>query len=199
MKKYAIYMLIAAALIITGCGTTVERVDTDEVIDLSGRWNDTDSRMVSEEMIKDSLERPWLGTFKSRHGGKAPVVIVGTVRNLSHEHISVETFVKDLERALINSGQVEFVSGRAERDEIREEREEQAVYSSPETIKAVGEEIGADYMLKGSISSILDKEGGKAVMFYQVNLELHDIETNKVVWIGEKKLKKYVKRGRLGL
>ncbi len=199
MKKYSLLVFIICGLFIIGCAPEVKRVDTEEVIDLSGKWNDTDSRFVSEAMIDDCLKRPWLQKYRQRYKGNSPVVIVGTVRNMSHEHINVETFVKDLERALINSGEVEFVSNRIERGEIREERKDQAMHSSEETAKSEGEEVGADFMLKGTINSILDKIEGKAVMFYQVNLELHNIETHKVVWIGEKKIKKFIKRKRLGL
>ncbi len=195
MKKF--WTVIFAVLVLTGCATSVKRVDTKEVIDLSGRWNDTDSRLVSEEMINDVLSRPWLRKFMRDHNGNLPVVIVGTVRNRSHEHINVQTFVKDLERALINSGEVDFVASSLERGEIREERRDQAVHSTEETAKSEGEEIGADFMLQGTINSIMDKVEGKAVVFYQVNLELVAIESNRKVWIGEKKIKKLVKRARI--
>lgn len=199
MRKYTVLVLLFIGMYSVGCGPEVRRVDTGEVIDLSGKWNDTDSRLVSEAMIQDALDRPWREAYMREHNGKLPVVIVGTVRNLSHEHINVQTFVKDLERALINSGEVEFVSSGIERGEIREERKDQASHASEETAKSEGEEIGADFMLKGTINSILDKVEGKAVMFYQVNLELHNIETHKKVWIGEKKIKKVITRSRLGL
>jgi hypothetical protein len=199
MKKSLLLFFICLCIGFAGCTTSVKRVDTKEVIDLSGRWNDTDSRLVSEEMIKDALSRPWLRRFIREHNGNLPVVIVGTVRNRSHEHINVQTFVKDLERALINSGEVNFVASREEREEIREERKDQVLHASEETVKTEGEEIGADFMLKGTINSIMDKIEGEAVIFYQVNLELIDIETNKKVWIGEKKIKKYIKRPRIKL
>lgn len=96
------------ALFVVGCGTSVERIDTGEVKDLSGAWNDTDSRLVSEEMIQDVLSREWLAEFTRKHN-KKPAVIVGEVRNLSHEHINMNTFTADMERALINSGKVQFV------------------------------------------------------------------------------------------
>lgn len=198
-KRILTMTMIVAVFIIAGCASGVKRVETDTTIDLSGKWNDADSRMVSEEMIKDSLERPWIEKFKKDRKGKAPVVIVGSVRNLSHEHINVQTFVKDLERALTNSGEVEFVATSSEREEIREERKEQAMHASEETAKEHGAEHGADYMLKGSINTIEDKIEGQAVMYYQVNLELIDIKTNKKAWIGEKKIKKVIKRRRLGL
>ena len=68
--------------------------------------------MVSEEMIRDSLTRAWLYDWMAAHGSKRPAVIVGEVRNLSHEHINVNTFISDIERALINSGKVDFVASR---------------------------------------------------------------------------------------
>lgn len=190
--------LIFMGLIVNGCASTsVKRISTDEVIDLSGRWNDTDSRLVAEEMVRDALKRPWLENFKSKNG-KVPTVIVGTVLNRSHEHISVQTFTKDLERELINSGNVQFVASKSEREEIREERIDQQTSSSMETAKGLGKEIGADYMLKGTINSIQDEEGRRKVVYYQIDLELIDLESNMKAWIGDKKIKKFIKKKKLG-
>jgi uncharacterized protein (TIGR02722 family) len=197
MRPTSIAVLSIAAVLcctaIIGCGKKVTRVAADSTIDLSGKWNDTDSRLVAEEMIGDCLSRPW---YTSKYANKTPVptIIVGDVRNKSHEHINVETFVKDMERVLINSGKVEFVAGRSEREQLREEVESQAEYSSEETAKQSGEEVGADLMLIGSINTIADQEGNKAVMYYQIDLELIEIETHKKLWIGDKKIKKYIKR-----
>jgi uncharacterized protein (TIGR02722 family) len=191
MKK----IWIVAMVLLMGCasGTKVTRVSEEETIDLSGNWNDTDSRLVSQEMIADCLSRPWLDDFLSQNK-KKPRVIVGTVRNRSHEHINTQTFVKDLERELTNSGRVVFVASREQREEIRQERMEQQMYSSPETMKALGREYGADFMLQGQINTILDEAGGKRLKYYQVELELINLETNEKVWIGQKKIKKVVQR-----
>jgi uncharacterized protein (TIGR02722 family) len=172
-------------------GVQVSRIEPDEVVDLSGNWNDTDSRLVAEEMISDCTSRPWLSEFNSEHGEK-PVVLVGTVSNKSHEHISTETFVNDLQRELINDGQVSFVAEKDMREALRDEKYDQARYSSPETMKEMGREVGADFMLFGSINTIIDQVEGKKVKFYQIDLELIDIETNMKHWIGQKKIKKYI-------
>ncbi len=191
-----IILFLTIALLMAGCasGPVVERKAVDTTIDLSGRWNDTDSRMVSEEMIKDCLNRPWLERFKIKHGGEIPTVIVGRVKNRSHEHINVQTFVKDLERALINSGQVQFVASKGERAGIREERKDMAKHASDETMKGPGQETGADFMLIGVINTIRDDIGKKAVMYYQTNLELINLASNIKVWIGENKIKKLIKK-----
>ncbi|HWF62872.1 MAG TPA: penicillin-binding protein activator LpoB [Nitrospira sp.] len=188
---------VSVALALSGCGheTKVTRVDTEAVIDLSGRWNDTDSRMVAEAMVKDALQYPWLGNFEKANQ-RQPVVVVGTVLNSSHEHISVQTFITDLERELTNSQKITFVAGKGERDEVRSERKEQAIYAREETQKAPGKETGADFMMKGSIATILDEADGTKAVFYQVDLQMIDLENNAKVWYGQKKLKKVVERKR---
>ena len=195
MNKSQLLTILALTVIVavTGCKTKVERVATDETIDLSGRWNDTDSQLVSAEMIGDLANRPWIEEYTAQNGQK-PVIIVGTVRNKSSEHIETETFTKDLERELINSGRVKFVANPLERGELREERKEQQTWSREETQKRLAAETGADYMLQGSIKTIIDQEGKKSVKFYQVDLEVVHLETNEKAWIGSKKIKKYVKK-----
>jgi uncharacterized protein (TIGR02722 family) len=185
--------LLVVGVTFTGCFTKkVKRIDPSEQTDLSGRWNDTDSRLVSNEMITDALQRPWRGNF-AQENSKAPTVIIGEVVNNTHEIIPTETFIKDMEKAFINSGMVSVVQGGDFRKQMREEREDQQTNSSKETMKKFGMEKGADYILTGVMSSIVDKEGRNKIVFYQVDLELTDLETNEKVWIGDKKIKKAVK------
>ena len=192
--------LLTGIMLFTGCSSSkqVTRVDADTTIDLSGRWNDTDSRMVANEIIGDCLNHPWINDHGISTGGK-PVVIVGGIRNKSMEHIPVATFVTDIERAFINSGKVRTVSSASERSEIREERAQQGEFAAIETIKRMGRELGADYMMTGEINTIEDREGGDQVVFYQTDLTLTNIETNEKIWIGQKKIKKFVGRDKFKL
>ena len=181
MNRGRIGLVALAVLSLTGCAqeTKITRVDSGVVTDLSGRWNDTDSRMVAESMVKEALEYPWLNDFSgSKH--RQPVVVVGTIQNSSHEHINVNT----------------FVAGKGDREELRTERKEQAMYAREDTQKAPGKEIGADYMMKGTIATILDEADGTKAVFYQVDLQMVDLESNAKVWFGQKKIKKVVEKKR---
>ena len=194
MKKLCMGLLVLPFLF--ACGTKVERLDTHEIKDVSGRWNDTESQMVAQEMINDCLNSGWYNKATLRLG-KEPTVIVGTVTNDSMEHINTNAFVEEMQRALINSGKVAFVASKDERGEVRQERLEQDEFASEETRKAFGREVGADYMLSGVLNSIVDSQSKEAVVFYQVNMKLIDIETNQIVWNGQKQIKKYVKRSKV--
>ncbi|NKB80818.1 MAG: penicillin-binding protein activator LpoB [Nitrospirales bacterium] len=201
MKPFAIVVLsvcIGTVLIgMPGCGSgkRVTRVETGLETDFSGRWNDTDSQKVAEKMISEMLKRSWLQTFTQSQGTQ-PVVIVGTILNRTHEHINVQTFVTDLEREMTNSQQVTFVADKGERQEVREERRDQAVHALESTQKVPGREVGADYMMKGQISSIQDEADGIKSVFYQVDLELIDLANNVKSWYGQHKIKKVIERER---
>lgn len=197
MKKLLIAFFVLPLML--ACGTKVERMDVNTTKDLSGKWNDADSRLVAETMIQECLNGAWYAKALRESRGKEPVVIVGTVNNDTMEHINTGAFIEELQRALINSGKVEFVASSSERGEIRQERLEQDEYASEATRKAFGQEVGADYMLSGVLSSIVDQEGRKSVVFYQVNLKLINIETNKILWNGQKQIKKYVAKKSLKL
>jgi uncharacterized protein (TIGR02722 family) len=193
MTKFA-GLTLMATLTLASCQTRqVTRVSPDQTIDLSGRWNDTDARLTGEALIQEALGTQWLTDFTQEQGRK-PVVIVGFVKNKSSEHIDAEPFLKDLERAFINSGRVRLVQSGEKREQIRAERADQQEFAAQETIKKWGREVGADFMLQGTISQIVDSYNKERVNFYQVNLELTNMETNEIVWIGEKKIKKYVNK-----
>lgn len=194
MKKLLLAALIAP--FVFACSPSVKRVETNLVKDVGGGWNDTDAQMVAQEMITDCLNGGWYNKYVSRKG-KEPVVIVGTVVNNTMEHINTGVFIEEMQRALINSGKVEFVASASERGEIRNERLEQDEFASEETRKAFGKEVGADFMLSGVLNSVADTAGNKALVFYQTNLKLINLETNQIVWNGQKQIKKYVKRSKV--
>jgi penicillin-binding protein activator len=198
--KYIVAVVTLCALVVlNGCSSVkVKRTAVDKTVDLSGSWNDSDARMVAEEMIKDCLERRWLTDSIAKKGSQ-PIVIVGTVMNRTDEHINSNVFVSDLEQTLLNSGKVTFVASPEQRPELRDEKADQQQFATPETAKPQARETGADYMLQGSINSIKDQVRGKYVILYQVNLELIDVVSNVKVWIGQKEIKKVVARKAFGL
>jgi len=192
MKPFITFCIFSALLLLAACSRNVTRIDPAETPDISGSWNNTDSRLVAEQMINDALSSAWLSNFNEAKNRK-PVVIVGMVTNQSHEHITAETFMKDLERSFITTSKVGLVQSGKKREEMRAEKADQQTNASQSSMKKFGLENGADYILQGSINSIVDAHKRKKTVTYQVNLELTNIETNEVVWIGDKKLSKYIK------
>ena len=192
MNIIKMFMAFFIVLTVVGC-TSISRIDEDTQIDLSGRWNDTDSKLVADEMIADSLSSGWLKEF-SEEAGRKPAVVVGLVKNKTLEFISTDTFIKNIERAFIVSGKVKVVQGGAAREELRTERGTQQDFASTATIKRIGGELGADFILQGVVNSIVDSNKKQEVVTYQTDMELTNIETGEKVWIGSKKIKKLINK-----
>ena len=202
MKNFNFAIVVLSAFLITGCSSNpkVARVNRDTQIDLSGGWNDTDVRMASRELIQDVLAQPWLDNFMKSQG-RNPTAIIGEIANRTGEHINTQVITKEWEAALLNSGRVQFVASPEERGQVRAEREDQnkGGWTNPETAAPIGRETGGDYMLIGSVNDVIDEVSRKSVRFYQVNLELIDLETNNKIWFGQKEIKKQVSQPRFSL
>ena len=191
-KLIILSLIVSGTFMFNSCARKITRVDTNSQIDISGRWNDTDSRLAAEELTDQILTGDWLTDFVQEHGRK-PVLIVGLIRNKSHEHIEAETFTKDIEKAFIRRQKARIVTGGKMREELRAERADQQTNASTTTMKKFGLESGADYILQGNINSIVDAHKRKKVVYYQIDLELTHMQSNEKVWIGDKKIKKFVK------
>ena len=189
-------LLLAAA---SGCvSKQVTRIEPNAVADLSGRWNDTDSRLVANQLVEQTLGAGWAKRYIDTHAGEAPTVVIGSFANHSLEHIAVGAFVKDIERALITTGSARVVTSGGERSELRAERDDQQQFARADTRTRQGQELGARYMLTGDVHAIEDVDGRERIVFYQVDATLIDLETNTKVWVGQHKIKKYVERGHFG-
>lgn len=195
-RNYLMLALSGALLLtVPACGNrTVQRTSADQVTDLSGKWNDTDARLVAQEMITDCLNRPWLANFKQENG-RAPVVRVRLVQNRSREHIDVNVFTKQIERELLNSGEIEFKAKTDEISQLRAEQEEGASgYVADDSAPSMGNEAGVDFVLIGQINMIIDQAKNVQAKSYQITMELQNTTSAKKVWIGEKDIKKIIKQ-----
>jgi hypothetical protein len=182
-----------------GCSTKqVSRIEPGTVTDLSGRWNDTDSRLVANKLIEESLTAAWSRRYAETHGGQTPTIIIGDFTNRTLEHIAVGTFVRDLERAFVNSGAVRVVASAEERQDVRLERQDQQQNARSDTRARIGLEQGARYMLQGDVQAIEDGAGREKVVYYQIDATLIDLESNAKIWVGQHKIKKYIERKPFG-
>lgn len=188
------YLVIVLLLILlAGCQSRrVSRIDPAEQIDLSGRWNDSDSRIVADKMIDELFKSDRFKEYADALN-RRPVIVVGLIKNKTSEHIDANNYIKKFELAIYNSGIADLVESEEFRDKLRVERAEQQDFADPATMAKWGKEIGADLMLFGEMNSETDVFNRRRVTNYVTTLFLTDIETNRRVWYGQHEIKKFVK------
>ena len=186
-------VIAIGAILVTGCGRSIRRTDASSITDLAGRWNDTDARTVAETITSQIVNGEWLNNYESQYSeSEIPVIVIGRISNATTEHIDTEVFVDRVETALINSNLIEVVARNIERSELRDEREYQSVFASSSSAAEWGNELGADYILMGTLKSIIDEYGGERVIYYLTSLDLINTETAVKVWSGECEIKKII-------
>ncbi len=197
MKKIvAVLCLFAMAVTSSMAAGKVKRLSEDKVVDLNGYWNENDVKIVCDALIEDCVQSPRVAKFEEKNG-RPPVVILGTIKNESVERIDTKIISKRMQNAIIKTGVLEFVADKSERDELREEVAQQADHASEDTAKAIDEEEGADFMLMGSVRTIVQQEGKKSIRTYYVNVQLMDLQTHRIIWSGDNEeapVRKYFKQ-----
>lgn len=196
MIRRLLLLVMGAGMLNVGCGgptRQVHRLDTATVTDLSGQWNDTDARLTSEALIKECFAGGWLGEFRQSKGRK-PAVRVRGIANKTDEHIDAEVFIKNIERAMVNSAQVRVLAQEGAEMESMEGEQARATSGrqGDHSPVAVGNEAGADYVVAVRLASVLDQIEGVKAKLYQVNFELIDSTSGEKAWIGQHQIKKVV-------
>ncbi len=193
VMRHSLYIWIVLSTALGSCNQRViSRIDPSTQTDLSGRWNDSDSKLVADKMVREFLYNENFKEYAKALGRK-PAIIVGQIRNKTSEHIDSDNYIKKIELAIFNSGVADMMESGEFRDKLRLERVQQQDFASPETTAKWGLETGANLMLFGDMTSEIDTYGKKRTVNYITTLYLTDLQTNKRIWYGQQEIKKYIK------
>ena len=189
MKKLLILpaaVCMGVCLLLGACGSTssVKRISAEKQRDLSGNWNDRDIRLVCEKLIAECIDS---GSFNHfiRKNGRQPFVKLGTILNLSDEYIDTSIIANKFRNAIINSGELKFVANDGEVTALRKEQLNQADHVKVGTEAQVGNETAADFMLQGTVKTVVDQNGKTVQKTYYVDVQLFSVESSEIVWSAE--------------
>ena len=189
------YFILLMLIVMQACvyHPYVTRVDQNQSLDISGRFNDVDSKEVAQTLAEQILQSNWLSEHY-QHNQQSPLMMFGQINNLTHEHIDTQMLIEQLKQQLLQCGQILIVSSGSIREQLRQEKLEQYYYASSQTQQRIGQEQAAQVLLTGDIHSIVDLDYQQKIIYYKVGLQLTDIEQHTQRWIGHSEIKKWVRR-----
>jgi uncharacterized protein (TIGR02722 family) len=180
---------MTAALILAGCSASTRDVSPDEAVHYDEGYDFTDKKAIVEAMVTSLITKSPLAARNDR-----PVMIIYTVANRTSEHIATDGITDDIRQKILESGKAQFVN-KEQRDNI--ERELAYQYGGnvlPETRVAMARQIGAEYMLSGTLRSIEKKQQRqirwfkKEMNYYSLVLELTSLQTGLIEWTDSKEI-----------
>lgn len=189
--KRAGFSLVASlsVLMLVGCAAvrvSTRDVDVREREHFGSTYDYTDMRYLTEEVANELIQSPFL----NQHA-EPPIFMVAGVQNRTLRHIDLKALTDRIRTMLIQSGKANFVN-EARREELLREQGYQAAHASPETQVAIGRQLGARYMLSGSLVEMEDRSKRQVRVskqqrnYYKLTIEVTDLETGLIVWTTEK-------------
>ena len=169
--------------------TQGEYEDPNTIEMLSDQFNENDLQLIAKKMVNSLAGSPAFAQMQGR-----PIVVVGQMRNDTSEHIDMLSLADKIQVELNKTGKFAFTDAAA-REQIAQEYEyQQSGYVRPDQAKAPGQQLAADYLMTGEISSIRQAVGNDETVYYKMTAKLHNLRTGVIEWTDEKELrKKFVK------
>ena len=175
--------VLPALSLLVGCRATTREISPNEVIHYDEGYDFSDKHAIVAAMVHSLVTKPPLVGNYTR-----PVMVVYGIANRTNEYIPTSGITDDIRSKLLETGKVRFVN-RIQRDNIEKEMAYQHGGNvSPESRLALGRQVGAQYMLTGTLRSIEKKQPRqvrlkrKTLMYYSLNLELTNIQTGLIEW-----------------
>lgn len=182
--KSALFMvMISASCITVGCTATTRTVSPDEELHYDETYDFSDKKKIVNTLVE-----PLLATSPLAGATDKPVIVIYGVANRTDEHIDTSGITDDIREALLKAGKFRFVSETQRENIERELSYQQGGPVSPATRVQMARQVGAQYILGGTLRSITKEEPKqvrlkkKEYKYYKLNLELTDIKSGLIEW-----------------
>lgn len=178
---------------VCACTATTTVLDVDSPMYMSEEFGYSDLKTITEKMISSILTNPPIINRNDR-----PVIIIYGLTNRTDEHIDTRAIAEKIQTGLTRSRKLRFVNQAARTKIEKEIGYQRRGMVTPDTRVKLGKQIGAEYMITGSITSITAEEGKgfrfteKRVKYYKVSLQLTDLNTNIIEWSDEQEFARMV-------
>ncbi len=193
IQKLSKLLVLSLAFTVCACATTTTVLDVDKPMYMSEKFGYSDLKTATEKMISSLLTNPPVSQREDR-----PVVIAYGITNRTDEHLDTQALIEKIQTGLTRSGKMRFINKDA-RDKIKKEISyQQGGMVNPGTRTKLGKQVGAEYMITGSITSLTAEEGkgirlkAERVKYYKITLELTDLNSNIIEWSEEQEFARKV-------
>ncbi len=197
MKKLAL-CAVPLTLLLTACSSqpTVSYVDPNTVDTTSINFSSTDLQTTAQTMVNQMLTSPVIVQLTQ---SQSPVMYVSGLTNNTSEFIDTQAITDAISTQLINSGKFQFVD-MTKVNAIKKQLnyQNQSGMVNPATAAKIGQQVGAQYMFYGDISSITAVNSSQESQYYQITMKLLNIQTGIITWQGQQQIRKVATRKTFG-
>ena len=181
-KAIAVGLLLSVTLL-SACATTTRTLDPEVEKHYDATYGFSDKKQIVDTLTGSLLSSAAVPTETEK-----PIIIVYGIDNETSEHINTGGITDDIRLSLIQSGEYRFINRRQRENLVAEADYQYAGFVAPEQRVSEGRQLGADYILSGTLRSIEKKQHQRLrlrtlnLIYYSMNLELTNLETGEISW-----------------
>lgn len=195
MKKLLVAVFCVLAL--TGCARDETReIDLSQDTAEDADFSSADLFRITEEMVSSIESNGFVSQYRARHQGEKPVMLLArSLENNTDEHIDTRLILEKIRTRMIKEGMADFVDDKAF-DEALDQLELQAtdLYDNAKAAR-IGNFVGAHYIVRGTISNIRKIDDGETRNYFNVTMNIVDVETLLIKWTDEVEFKRASTKG----
>jgi len=200
-RMLTILAAVTLASLLSGCAmfrAQTTQVDVDSADPMRERFDFTDLRSITESFASELAYSPLITSHEP-----APIMMIAGVQNRTSEYMDTKNLTDRLRTLLFQTGNVQFVN-EARREDLLREQGYQAAQATPETQVGIGQQLGARYMMSGSLTEMADRSPrqvrvSKTVRrYYKLTLEVTDLETGLLAWTAEREFAREARQPLIG-
>jgi penicillin-binding protein activator len=167
------------------CGCSAFRTSVHDQAPMGGttltdRYDQRDLLTWSEQMAQALMAAPFPPA-----GENQPIVVDMGIENRTETHADMKAITDTITTKLMDANKIRLVNAHR-RDDLLKEQGFQMANCTEETKVAIGRQLGAKYMLTGSLVEIT-RDSGREVrlsksedVYYQLTVEVTDLETGLI-------------------
>lgn len=187
--KISLLLLIIFITFLSACGPTIQYNIKDEETVTGSDWSAKDLKDVSDYMAASIKQSAFIGSPQYARDNPR-WMLARYMKNETDEHVNTRTIMEKIRTRLINAGIARFIDDQAVEDILEQLKLQQSGLFDNNTVAQVGKLVGAKQILRGTISSIRKKTERKDIIYYNITLQLVNIQTGEIIWTDEKEIQR---------
>ncbi len=184
-----VVLVVSLAVWTSGCAAfraSTQEVDVTQTKHMDASLDYSDMRNITESLVNDIVGSPFL-----QKESKPPIMMIAGVQNRTESYVDTKSLTDRMRTLLFQTGKMQFVN-EARREDLLKEQGYQAANATPETQVAIGNQLGAKFMISGSLSEMKQtsprqvRVSKQVLKYYKMTLEVTDLKTGLLVMTTEK-------------
>jgi penicillin-binding protein activator len=187
--RFLTIMIFSALLTMAGCASSTKSLNPEDDLHYDASYDFSDKKQIVDRLVTPLLSATQFFPVQVK-----PVLIVYPVVNETSEHISTAGITDDIRMKLLNSGKIRFINEQQRANIQMETGYQNQGYVDPALRVEQGRQLGADYILSGTLRSIKKNQPKqwrlykKERIYYSLDLALTDLKTGEIVYADQAEL-----------